>query len=144
MSDRITHAAGSLCAQNWDVDPQAIIVMLFTIQWMKFFLHTAFGDSDTFFSSIDDILAFHGSCQGNKGAPAFWLVVSVFQVLMLHWLGHLTQICSAISLSLFVTASFLFMDDTDLITVTVDKTESPAQVTARMQSAVNAWHGGLR
>ena len=30
--DRITHAAGSLCAQNWDVDPQAIIAMLLTIQ----------------------------------------------------------------------------------------------------------------
>jgi hypothetical protein len=36
--DRITHVAGSLCAQSWDVDPQAILAMLRTIQRMKFFL----------------------------------------------------------------------------------------------------------
>ena len=35
--DRIAHVAGSLCAQSWDVDPQAIIAMLLTIQRMKFF-----------------------------------------------------------------------------------------------------------
>jgi hypothetical protein len=64
--------------------------MLLTIQRMKFHLQTAFGDSDTFFSSIDDILAFQGSCQGNKGSPAFWLVVSVFLILMLHRLGHVS------------------------------------------------------
>lgn len=87
--DRIAHVAGSLCAQSWDVDPQAIIAMLLTIQKMKFFLRTAFGDSDEFFSSLEDILTFQGSCQGNKGSPAFWLAVSVFLVLMLHHLGHL-------------------------------------------------------
>jgi hypothetical protein len=142
--DRIAHVAGSLCAQNWDVDPEAIRAMLLTIQRMKYFLRTAFGDSDDFFSSLDDILTYQGSCQGNKGSPAFWLAVSVFLVLMLHRLGHFAQIRSAMSLSLFVTAGFLFVDDTDLITVAVDQTESPAQVTARMQAAVNAWHGGLR
>ena len=41
------------------------------------------------------------------------------------------------SLSLFVTAGFLFMGDTDLIMVAVDQTESPAQVMARMQAAIN-------
>ena len=126
------------------MDPQAIIAMLLTIQRIKYYLRTAFGDSDDFFSSLDDILAYQGSCQGNKGSPAFWLAVSVFLVLMLHRLGHFAQIRSAMSLSLFVTTGFLFMDDTDLITVAVDQSESPAQVTAHMQAAVNAWHGGLR
>jgi hypothetical protein len=35
--DRIAHVAGSLCAQNWDVDPEAIRAMLLTIQRMKYF-----------------------------------------------------------------------------------------------------------
>jgi hypothetical protein len=65
---------------------------------MKFFLRTAFGDSDTFFSSRENLLALQGSWQGNKGAPAFWLVVSVFLVLMLHRLGHTAKIQSAMSL----------------------------------------------
>ena len=142
--DRITHAAGSLCAQSWDVDPQAIIAMLVTIQQMKFFLRTAFGDLQTFFSSIDDILAFQGSCQGNKGSPTFWLVVSIFLVLMLHRLGHLACIWVAMSLSLFVFAGFLFVDDTDLVTIADSPSETTDQVMSKMQLVVNAWHGGLR
>jgi hypothetical protein len=82
--DCITHAAGLLCAQTWDVDPQAIIAMLRPIQQMKYFLSIAFGNSDIFFSSLDNVLAFQGSCQGNKGSPAFWLAVSAFLVAMLH------------------------------------------------------------
>jgi hypothetical protein len=76
--------AGSLCAQSFDVDPRAILAMLLTIQRMKFYLRTAYGDSDNFFSSLDLLLAFQGSVQGNKGAPALWLIVSVFLVLLLH------------------------------------------------------------
>jgi hypothetical protein len=36
--DCITHAAGSLCAQTWDVSPNAIFAMLCPIQQMKYFL----------------------------------------------------------------------------------------------------------
>jgi hypothetical protein len=117
--------------------------MLLTIQNMKYYLRTAFGDSDRFSSSISALLRYQGACQGNKGAPALWLVISVFLVLMLHCLGHVARICSAMSLAVFVFAGFLFVDDTDLITVAVNCKESPTQVTARMQVAVDAWHGGL-
>jgi hypothetical protein len=55
--DRITHAAGSLCAQQWDVSPHAIFAMLRPIQRMKYFLQTAFGDREAFFSSSDNVLA---------------------------------------------------------------------------------------
>lgn len=96
----------------------------------KFFLCTSFGDSDEFFSSLDLLRTFQGSIQGNKGAPALWLVVSVFLVLMLHRLGHIARICAAMSLSLFVITGFIFVDDTDLITVTNNPSETPEQVTA--------------
>lgn len=142
--DRITHAAGSLCAQTWDVDPNAIFAMLRPIQRMKYFLRTAFGDSETFFSSLDSVLSFQGSCQGNKGSPAFWLAVSAFLVAMLHRLGHVAQIVSALSQSILQVVGFLFVDDTNLMTVANSKFESAEQVTLRMQSAVDAWHGGLR
>jgi hypothetical protein len=142
--DRITHAAGSLCAQTWDVDPNAIFAMLRPIQRMKYFLRTAFGDSETFFSSLDQVLSFQGSCQGNKGSPAFWLAVSAFLVAMLHRLGHFAQIISAMSRSVLQVVGFLFVDDTDLMTVATSKSESAEHVTMRMQAAVNAWHGGLR
>jgi hypothetical protein len=39
---------------------------------------------------------------------------------------------------------FLFVDDTDLMTVARSSFETPVQVTSQMQAAVDAWHGGLR
>jgi roadblock/LC7 domain-containing protein len=42
------------------------------------------------------------------------------------------------SLATVVFAGFLFVDDTDLIAVGIDRQESPQEVTARMQAAVNA------
>jgi hypothetical protein len=53
--DGITHAAGSLCIQSWDVHPNSIIAMLIPIQRMKYFLRTAFGDSNTFFSTSESL-----------------------------------------------------------------------------------------
>jgi hypothetical protein len=141
--DRITHAAGSLCVQTWDVDPNAVFAMLRPIQRMKYYLRTAFGDLDTFFSNLDTVLAFQGSCQGNKGSPAFWLAVSAFLVLLLHRLGHEARIVLAMSRSIFEAVGFLFVDNTDLMTVAHSPSESPTQVTSRMQAAVDAWHGGL-
>jgi signal transduction histidine kinase len=47
--DRMAHSIASIAAQGWQVDPAAIIAMLITIQSMKFFLRTAFGDSTTHF-----------------------------------------------------------------------------------------------
>jgi hypothetical protein len=105
--------------QKWDVDPRAIIVMLLLIQRMKYFLCTAFGNSETFFSSLALERAFQGSCQGNKGSPAFWLAVRAFLVLMLHRLGHVARIQSAMSGSTFTATGFLFVDDTDLFVVAV-------------------------
>jgi hypothetical protein len=43
-----------------------------------------------------------------------------------------------------VFAGFLFVDDTDLVTIANSPSETAEQVTSKMQEAVNAWHGGLR
>jgi hypothetical protein len=102
----------------------------------------AFADLEAFFSSLDNVLAFQGSCQGPKDSQAFWLAVSAFLVYMLHWLGHVAHIILAMSRSVLEVVSFLFVDDTDLMTVAKIKLETPTQVMSRMQDAVNAWHGG--
>ncbi len=50
--------------------------MLRTIQEMKIFLRTAFGDSQSFAGSVVDVET-QGLCQGNGAAPASWTVVSI-------------------------------------------------------------------
>jgi hypothetical protein len=104
----------------------------------------AFGDLEAVFSTLDNDLAFQGSCQGNKGSPDCWLAVSIFLVFMLHRLGHVAHIILAMLRSVLEVVRFLFVDDTDLMTVAKTKSETATQVTYHMQDAVNAWHGGLR
>jgi hypothetical protein len=118
--------------------------MLHPIQQMKYFLRTTFGDLEAFFNSLDNGLAFQGSCQGNKGSPAFWLAVSAFLVYMLNRLGHVARIILAMSRLVLEVVGFLFVDDTDLMTVARTKSESPTQVMSRIQATINAWwHGCL-
>jgi hypothetical protein len=53
-----------------------VVAMLYPIQTMKFFQRTAQGDSNTFMGGRDRDYPFQGLCQGNKAAPACWLVIS--------------------------------------------------------------------
>jgi hypothetical protein len=55
---------------------EALGAMLRTIQDMKFFLRTAFGDSMGFAGSMVDVKT-QGLCQGNGAAPAGWAVVNI-------------------------------------------------------------------
>jgi hypothetical protein len=141
--DRLAHSIASIATQGWQVDPKAIVTMLFTIQSMKFFLRTAFGDSTTHFGGRRS-LPYQGGCQGNKGAPALWLVVSVVLIRLMHKLGLVTRLRTAMTAATVVLAGFLFVDDTDLIALSESKEETTTQVMERIQHAVQTWHGGLQ
>jgi hypothetical protein len=88
--DCIAYSITSLVAQRLQVDPHAVVAMLF-IQGMRFFLHTAFGDSSDFYGSRQTV-PLQGGCQGNKGTPALWLVISLVLIKMMHKLSLLSQI----------------------------------------------------
>ena len=66
--DRIAHAIASLVFQAFGAPLSASESMLTTIQEMKLFLRTGFGDSTDFASSTLSIKT-HGLCQGNVGHP---------------------------------------------------------------------------
>jgi hypothetical protein len=67
--DHIAHSIASLAVQRLQVDPRAVVAMLFTIQGMKFFLRTAFGNSSNFYGG-QQMIPLQGGCQGNKGTLA--------------------------------------------------------------------------
>jgi hypothetical protein len=141
--DRMAHSIASIAMQGWQVSPKAIRGMLLPIQRMKYFLCTAFGDSSTCFGGVR-LLPFQGGCQGNKGAPAMWLVVSTRLVRLMHTRGFVSRIKAAMSSVGVKFAGFLFVDDTDLIALASLKSETANQVFVRIQEAVCTWHGGLR
>ncbi len=74
--DRIAHPIASLIFQSLGVPQEAVVSMLSTIQDMKFFLRTGFGDSKVYAGSTDGKKT-QGLCQGNGEAPAGWTVTSI-------------------------------------------------------------------
>jgi hypothetical protein len=66
----------SLIFQSFGVEYTAVAAMLETIQEMKFFLRTAYGDSKAFAGSTVEI-KMQGLGQGNGASPAGWCVISI-------------------------------------------------------------------
>ena len=130
----MAHSIASIAAQGWQVDPKAIVAMLITIQGMKFFLRTAFGDSSTHFGGRSD-LPFQGRCQGNKGAPALWLVVSVCLIRLMHKLGMIAQLMASMTAATVTLAGFLFVDDTDLISLATSNADPVDDIVQRLTVA---------
>lgn len=112
--DRIAHAIASLVFQSFGVPKEAATCMLETIQNMKFFLRTAFGDSKEFASSTVDIKT-QGACQGNGAASATWGVISITVLRSHKWKGHGAKFIAPISLIKLNLAAILFVDDTDIL-----------------------------
>ena len=112
--DRIAHAMASLIFQSFGVESTAVSAMLKTIQEMKFFLRTAYGDSKTFACSLIEIKT-QGLGQGNGEAPAGWCAISIV-ILWAHGArGHGAHFMALISLVRRSLLAILYVDDTDLL-----------------------------
>ena len=74
--DCITHAMASLIFQSFGVEDTAVLPMLETIQEMKFFLRTAFGDFREF-AGLTIEAKTQRLGQGNGASLAGWCVISI-------------------------------------------------------------------
>jgi len=109
---------------------------------MKFFLRTAHGDSDQFYSGGSTALPFQGVCQGHGAGPAIWLVVSIVLINMVHNNGSRSTFTSPISRQSTSLVGLLYVDDCDLFTID-DDGSSPMDTIQRLQTNINLWQGGL-
>jgi hypothetical protein len=128
----------SLVFQAFGVPESAIESMLGNIESMKFFLHTGFGDSKRFAGSGVSIKV-QGLLQGNRASPAGWAVISIV-ILRAHGKkGHgATFQCPISHLSVNISA-ILYVDDTDLIHINLDKDETANDAHAAIQNSMNSW-----
>jgi hypothetical protein len=71
----------SMIFQAFGVPTPAIVSKLLTIQRMKLFLHTDFGDLEGYAGGnqdkVEDPIRTQGMCKGNGALPADWLVTSI-------------------------------------------------------------------
>ena len=120
--DCIAHAMVLLIFQSLGVDDTTVLAMLETIQEMKFFLRTAFGDSREFAGSTIEVKT-QGLGQGNGASPAGWRVISIMILHAhgakgqgTHFIAPLSQVRSSLSMILYV-------NDTDLLHLDMDGNE---------------------
>jgi hypothetical protein len=130
----------SLIFQSFGVESMAVSAMLETIQEMKLFLRTAYGDSKTFSDSSIKIKT-QGLGQGNGAAPAGWGVISIV-ILRAHGAkGHGAQFIAPLSLVRTNLSAIIYVDNTDLLHINMDMDieESIFEVKAAIQRAIENW-----
>jgi len=115
-----------------------------SIQLMRFFLRTAYGDSNRSYGSSGDDLPFQGVCQGNGAGPALWLAVSITLVNLLHSHGHLATFQSPISGQSISITGLLYVDDCDLVAYSPPHPTGPVSTIGKLQRNITLWQGSLR
>jgi hypothetical protein len=100
--DRIVHPIASMVFQSLGVPQEATTSMLSTIQDMRFFLRTGFGDSKAYAGSTNGKKT-QGMCQGKGAAPAGWTVTSITMIEAHKRKGHGVHLEGPITLSLWMT-----------------------------------------
>jgi hypothetical protein len=125
--NRIAHAMALLVFQAFGVPVSAINSMLSTIENMKFFLWRGFGDL-TKFAGGGIRIKTQGLTQGNGTSPAGWAVISIV-ILNAHGKkGHSAKfVCPITKLSSHLSA-ILYVDNTDLLHINLEKDKLVAQV----------------
>lgn len=136
--DRVAHAIASMVFQAFGTPPSACTSMLTAIQEMKFFLRTAFGDSDKSVGSKVHLKT-QGLMQGNGASPAGWAVVSITIIQAHKEEGHGATFLCPISKYSHHAAGILYVDDTDLIHLNLEEEESVTEAHAALQRSVYSW-----
>ncbi len=140
--DRIAHPMLSMVLQAFGVPAKAAVSMLSTIQEMKFFLRTGYGDSKDFVGGqqqeLDDKKT-QGTMQGNTGGPPCWTVTTIPMIKAhkkkVHG-AHLRAIASNEDLHI---AGSLFVDDTDLKHLEMRRNETSAEAHDCFQQSITNW-----
>ena len=72
-----------------------------------------------------------------------WIMVSMYLVLLMHDVGLVTTLTTAITGLSISFLGFLFVDDTDIV-VMGNSTDTPQTIQGRLQKMITHWNGLLR
>ena len=142
--DRIVHSVASISMQRQNVPLGPIVCMFTTIQNLKHYIRTIYGDSELCFSGELYVIPIQGVGQGNGAGPQIWAVVSTPILEMMRAEGHLCYFRAAISGDDISFVGFAFVDDVDLLVTSPIPEAEFTEIAERMQRSVTDWEGGLR
>jgi hypothetical protein len=141
--DQLAHNMALIMCQRHGMAIETITCLFLTIQMMKFFLRTAFGDSETFYSSTGPV-PFQGICQGNGGGPTLFLCISIVLAKTLHDNGHVAVFVSAIISIKTQLSGLLYVDNASMTNHANYPEEPVSQIIMHTQACMDTWQGALR
>ena len=139
--DRMTHAAGALSMRTLGVPAKAIECFSKTVQMMKNYIRTAYGDSESYYGGDENDLL-QGGGQGNPAAPPMWCAISITILKILSMYSPGVAIISSISLAVIAFSAIMYVDDTDIF-VFANQNETMGSVLERAQDLADRWTRAL-
>ena len=139
--DRMVHGASGLALRHLGAPPTAVQCMSNTVQNMRHFIRTAYGDSDCHYGG-DPSSPLQGGGQGSPAAPPMWVAMTVLLVKIACDYEPGFALVSAISQLLVAFSAIMYVDDTDLFTL-AKPAETDDQLCSRTQFLANRWIDGL-
>jgi hypothetical protein len=97
-----------------------------------------FGDSKDF-ASAEGSIKTQGMCQGNNTAPAGWTVDSIAIIQAHKWKGHGVHLWCLITNKTIYLAGTLFVDDTNLEHLDLNKMELIRESHKALQDSILNW-----
>jgi hypothetical protein len=136
--NRITHPIASMVFQSLGMPKEAAVSMLSTIQDMKIFLRTGFGDSMAY-TGLSGGKKTQGLCQGNGVAHAGWTATSITMIRAHKRKGHGVHLRCPITETPLHSAGSIFVDNTDLEHFDMTKLQTIDKVHANFQESILNW-----
>ena len=115
--NRVVHQIVYMALQRLGIPQNATRGMLQTFQKMRHRVRTIYGNSDSFTTSINEMIDFQGIGQGNGSATAIWAAISTVIINVLKAQGYGIKLVSAISKTILNILILAFVDDTNLFTI---------------------------
>ena len=140
--DNLTHSYISLSTQAIGLPISIIITTLITLQYMKFYLRTGFGDSSSYYSSKQNH-PYQGMGQGNGASPAVWLLISSLLINMMKQKNIRINLPGTISSDILSYVALLFVDDGDFPTIALQGNKME-DVIKQHQKTVTIWSQYLK
>ena len=135
--DSIVHVIASLVFCSFDVADMTVKAMLEAIEEMKFFLQTAYGDSNNSTTCTLQVRT-QGLFQGNRVTPGGFLAISIVILCCRKRKGHRAMLIAPISRMRAKTAEIMFVKDNDLLHINMERDESIDKAFASLQVSVGS------
>ena len=136
--DRMTHNACAIATRRFGVNPYVVQSMIYTIQKMRHFIRTAYGDSRRSYGD-DNINPLQGGGQGNGAAGPFFIALASILLPILESKVEGIKLFSAISLTAITLIAVIYVDDSDFLIAARTPHETITSVLERTQKAANVW-----